>query len=129
MTWKFNLIYELKLESHPPQNVIFASWRPFRNDEKWFFFHYKSFFHSQDKGSTIRGRSIMTSSPALPPRHHHASSWMVTRHPLTYVTPVTNPPSPCIIYLSFLIKKQRYAPTHGTFTHVFKQLSQIVRFK
>ena len=26
-------------------------------------------------------------------------------------------------------KKQRYAPTHDTSTHVFKQLNQIVRFK
>ena len=26
-------------------------------------------------------------------------------------------------------KEQVYAPTHDTFTHAFKQLNQIVRFK
>ena len=36
-----------------------------------------------------------------------------------------------IIYFSFLKlkKKQRYAPTHDTSTHVFKRINQIARFK
>ena len=65
-----------------------------------------------------------------PTPHHHASSQMMTRPPLSYVTPDTHTP----IYHLFLISEvekesQRYAPTHDTSTHVFKQLNRIVRFK
>ena len=68
-----------------------------------------------------------TSPP--PPHHHHASSRMITKPFLRYVTPDTD--TQFIIYFSFLKlkKKQRYAPTNDTSTHVFKQLNQIVKFK
>ena len=56
---------------------------------------------------------------------------MITRPPLRFAKPNTDPSF--IIYFSFLKlrkkKKQRYARTRDTSTHVFKQLNQILRFK
>ena len=61
--------------------------------------------------------------------HHHASLRMITRPScvtsrLTQISPLYH------FFLFFEVeKKQRYAPTHYTSTHIFKQLNQIVRFK
>ena len=38
----------LKLDSHLPKIFYLLQWWPFKNDEKCFFFHLKSSFHSQD---------------------------------------------------------------------------------
>ena len=58
-------------------------------------------------------------------------SQIITRPPLRYVMPDTDPPF--IIYFSFLKlkkkNKQRCTPSHDTSTHVFKQLNPIVMFK
>ena len=55
---------------------------------------------------------------------------MMTRLPLRHVTPDTDTPL-YRLFLFFEVEKQfkRYAPTHDTSTHVFKQLNQIFRFK
>ena len=65
-----------------------------------------------------------------PTPHHHASSRMITKAPLHYVTPDTGTPL-YHLFLVFEVEKnpQRYAPTHKTSIHVFRQLNQIVRFK
>ena len=39
----------LKSDSHHPKKcVLFVSLQPFKTDEKWFLFHLKSSFRSQD---------------------------------------------------------------------------------
>ena len=65
-----------------------------------------------------------------PTPHHHASSRMITRTPLRYVTSDTDA-SLYHLFLFFEVEKkpQRYLPTHDTSTHVFNQLNQIVKFK
>ena len=70
-----------------------------------------------------------------PTTRHHASSRMITRPLplLSYVTPDTDP-SLYHLFLFLEVEKkpkirQRYAPNHDTFTHAFRQLNQIVRFK
>ena len=55
---------------------------------------------------------------------------MITKPP--YVTSrLTQIPPLYHLFLFFEVEeeKQRYAPTHDTFTHVFKELNQIVRLK
>ena len=55
---------------------------------------------------------------------------MITRPPSRYVFPGTDiTPSSLISLVLKIRKKTIHAPTHGTSTHVFKQLNQIVRFK
>ena len=63
--------------------------------------------------------------------HHHASSQMITRPPLRYVTADTDTTLPLIIlFLFFEVeeKKDTHPPMTPS-THVFKQLNQIARFK
>ena len=46
---RFSGISSLKSDSHLPKNLCcLLDWKPFRNDEKCFLFHLKSFFCSQD---------------------------------------------------------------------------------
>ena len=96
----------------------------------------------------LRCSSIITSSlnspflaPLPPPphptitplSHHYASSRMITRPPLLYVTSDTD--TPLIIYFSFLKlkkqkqkkqkKKQIHAPAYDRSTHAFKQLTKL----
>ena len=54
---------------------------------------------------------------------------MITITPLRYVTPDTD--TPFIIFFSFFEfeKNLKDTPTHDSFTHVFKQPNQILRFK
>ena len=65
-----------------------------------------------------------------PTPHYHVSSRIDHKTPFT-LRQVWHGYTPFIIYFSFLkLKKpQRYAPTHDTSIHVFKQLNQIARFK
>ena len=49
MSQQNNVQQDLKLGSHLPKKFVsFASKTPFKNDEKCFLFHLKSFFRSQD---------------------------------------------------------------------------------
>ena len=40
----------LKLDFHPPKKILFyfLQWKPVKNDEKHFLFHFKNSFRSQD---------------------------------------------------------------------------------
>ena len=40
-----------------------------------------------------------------------------------------SPPSPRFAYVCISVNPQRYAPTHDTSTHIFKQVNQTVRFR
>ena len=78
---------------------------------------------------TLKSPFFNTSPPFSHTSHHHASSRMITRLPLCYVT--TNTDTPFIIFSLFWRWKKnpkiRILPWH--IHSCFKQLSQIVRFK
>ena len=48
MKWFSSQNNHLKSESHLKKLFYLLQWKPFKNDEKWFLFHLKSSFRSQD---------------------------------------------------------------------------------
>ena len=65
----------------------------------------------------------------LPTSHHHTSSWVIKRPSLSYVTPTQIRPYHLFLFLKLKKTTPRYKPTYDTFTHAFKRLNQINRFK
>ena len=74
---------------------------------------------------------LMLKSPFLTyPLLSPPSRFITNDHktPLRYIAPETDAPF-IISFLKLKKSSQRHAPTHGTSTHVFKPINQIVRFK